>query len=95
MTCAYSGRHVCGTVNCFGMQRATQLIFRSGCLVSVLLLIIGAVLYPRAKWLFAFVLVGIALLAIAALTSKKPTPQEMADLAEGIRKRYLRRVVRR
>ena len=61
----------------------------------MLLLIIGAVLYPRAKWLFAFVLVGIALLAIAALTSKKPTPQEMADLAEGIRKRYLRRVGRR
>ena len=66
------------------MQRETQLLFRSGCLVSVLLPIVGAVLYPRAKWLFAFALVGIALLAIAALTSKKPTPHEMAELAERI-----------
>jgi hypothetical protein len=48
----------------------------------VLAPIIGLVLYPRAKWLFAFVLVGIALILFNILTAKAPTPEELADRAE-------------
>src|SRR5256885_7676923 len=55
---------------------------RSGCLVSVLAPLIGFVLYPKANWLFAFVLVGIALIVLNVLTAKGPTPQELADRAE-------------
>ena len=55
---------------------------RSGCLVSVLALLIGFALYPKANWLFAFVLVGIALIVLNVLTAKGPTPQELADRAE-------------
>ena len=65
-------------------SKATRLIFRAGCLVSVLWPLIAVVIYPRVIWLFGLLLVGIALLAIIALKSKKATPQEMAELAEGI-----------
>ena len=61
-----------------------QLIFRAGCLFSVLGPLIAIVIYPRANWLFGGLLVGIALLAIVALKSKRATPHEMAELAEGI-----------
>jgi len=65
-------------------SKATRLIFRAGCLVPVLWPLIAVVIYPRVIWLFGLLLVGIALLAIIALKSKKATPQEMAELAEGI-----------
>jgi hypothetical protein len=65
-------------------SKATRLTFGAGCLVSVLGPLIAIVIYPRVNWLFGGLLVGIALLAIAALKSKKATPQEMAELAEGI-----------
>ena|SRR6185437_13097852 len=65
-------------------SKATRLISRAGCLVSVLWPLIAVVIYPRVIWLFGLLLVGIALLAIIALKSKKATPQEMAELAEGI-----------
>jgi hypothetical protein len=65
-------------------SKATRLIFRAGCLVSVLGPLIAVVIYPRVNWLFGLLLVGIALLAIIALKSKNATPQEMAELAEGI-----------
>jgi len=64
------------------MKKAGQFMFGSGCLVSVLAPIIGLLLYPRAKWLFAFVLVGIALILLNILTTKALTPQEVADRAE-------------
>lgn len=59
-------------------------MFGSGCLISVLAPIIGLFLYPSAKWLFAFVLVGIALVLLDILTKKPLTPQEVADRAERI-----------
>jgi len=55
---------------------------RSGCLISVLAPLIGFALYPKANWLFAFVLVGIALIVLNVLTAKGPTPQELADRVE-------------
>jgi hypothetical protein len=66
------------------MKQAKQIVFRAGCLVSVLAPVVAIVLYPRAKWLFAFALIGVALLIFGILTAKDPTPQEMADHAERI-----------
>jgi hypothetical protein len=64
------------------MQKASRFIFRSGCLVSVLAPVIGVVVYPKAKGLFGFVLVGIALVVFHIFTAKDPTPQEVADRAD-------------
>jgi hypothetical protein len=66
------------------MKKTGQFLFGSGCLVSVLAPIIGLLLYPRAEWLFAFALVGIALILLNILTTKAPTPQEVADRAESL-----------
>lgn len=44
----------------------------------------GFVLFPRANWLFLLVFLGIALLAFTILTSKDPTPQELAERAEAL-----------
>jgi hypothetical protein len=46
--------------------------------------IIGIVLYPRANWLFAFTLVGIAILLFTILARKDPTAQALADRAEAM-----------
>ena len=43
---------------------------------------VALALYPRANWLFAFVLLGISIILINGLTAKDPTPQEVADRAE-------------
>jgi hypothetical protein len=64
------------------MKKIPQFMFGSGCLVSVLAPVIGFVLYPRANWLFTFVLVGIALILLNILTVKGSTPKELADRAE-------------
>jgi hypothetical protein len=64
------------------MKKVTQIMFGSGCLVSVLAPVIGFVLYPRANWLFAFVLVGLALILLNVLTAKAPTPEDVANRAE-------------
>ena len=42
----------------------------------------AVVLYPRAKWLFAFVLIGIVLLVLLNRFREEPSPQELADDAE-------------
>ena len=39
-------------------------------------------LYPRAKWLFAFVLIGFAVLWLNHRFAKDPTPQALADQIE-------------
>ena len=65
-------------------SKVTQAIFRAGCLVAVLGPLLAVVLYPRVNWLFACLVVGIALLEIAGLKIKDTTPEEMAELAEGI-----------
>lgn len=66
------------------MNPAVQFGVRAGFLVSVLGPILGLVLYPRAKWLFAFALIGLALVVLQILTSKEATPQEIAEQAERI-----------
>lgn len=64
------------------MKKFLQLAFRAGCLVSVIAPIAAVVVYPRAKWLFAFLLLGIVLVFLGAVTRKQPTPTEVADRAE-------------
>ena len=46
--------------------------------------VVAFVLYPRANWLFAFVLVGVAIILFSRFTAKDPTPQEFADRAENL-----------
>ena len=43
---------------------------------------LALVLYPRAKWLFAFVLIGFAILWLNHRFAKDPTPQALADQIE-------------
>lgn len=45
---------------------------------------------PGAKWLFAFVLIGIALILFNILTAKAPTPDELADRAERLLNLHLK-----
>jgi hypothetical protein len=66
------------------MQKATHYSYRSGCLLSVLAPLLGIGLYPRARWLFAFAALGVALIVFAVLKQEDLTPHEVADLAEKI-----------
>ena len=61
---------------------------RSGCLITVLAPLVGVILYPRAKWVFAFALAGLALLIIDSLLLKRvdPAPNVVADDAERLLK---------
>jgi hypothetical protein len=53
-----------------------------GCLTSLLAPLLAILLYPRANWLFAFVLVGIAVLVLNERLAKDPTPEALADEIE-------------
>jgi hypothetical protein len=53
-----------------------------GCLTAVLGPLLGILLYPRANWLFAFVLLGIVVLVLNDRFAKDPTPQALADEIE-------------
>jgi hypothetical protein len=64
------------------MQKATHHAYRFGCLISVLAPLLGVLLYPRARWLFAFVLLGVALVVLEALNQKDTTPHEIGALAD-------------
>lgn len=54
----------------------------TGCIVAIAAPVAGFALYPKANWLFVFVLLGIAMVALVMLTRKDPTPQEVAERAE-------------
>jgi hypothetical protein len=65
------------------MNKLLQPVFRVGCLASLVVApIVAIVVYPRANWLFAFLFLGIALFAFGIITRKQPTPAELADLAQ-------------
>ena len=53
-----------------------------GCLSAVAGPLLAVILYPRANWLFAFVLVGIAIIVLNGLLAKDPNPVDIADHAE-------------
>ena len=51
-------------------------------MTAVLAPLLAILLYPRANWLFAFVLLGIAILVLNERLSKDPKPQALADEIE-------------
>ena len=61
------------------MKKAAKFGVGLGCLTSIVALLLAALLYPRAKWLFALVLIGFAALVLNGLFAKDPTPQALAD----------------
>ncbi|MGB0043616.1 MAG: hypothetical protein WBP91_10615, partial [Terriglobales bacterium] len=64
------------------MKKAAKFASGLGCLVSVIAPLLAILLYPRANWLFAFMLIGVAVVAFNALWAKDPTPQDLADEIE-------------
>jgi hypothetical protein len=51
----------------------------SGCLLSIAGPLLAIFIYPHAKWLFAFVLFGVAVLVFSRFLSRDPTSMELAD----------------
>jgi hypothetical protein len=64
------------------MKKAVRVVFRLGCLISVLGPILAVVFYPRAKWLFALVFLGLLILWLDRRLTKDPTPTALADQIE-------------
>jgi hypothetical protein len=64
------------------MIKAAKFASGLGCLTAILAPLLAILLYPRANWLFAFVLVGIAVLILNDRLAKDPTPQALADEIE-------------
>jgi hypothetical protein len=65
-------------------MKVKRIFFGGSCLISILAPIIALILYPRANWLFALMVVGVAVFIVAHLTSKDPAPQQVANVAEGL-----------
>jgi hypothetical protein len=64
------------------MIKAAKLASGLGCLTLFLAPLLAILFYPRANWLFAFVLVGIAVLVLNDRLAKDPTPEALADEIE-------------
>jgi hypothetical protein len=64
------------------MIKPQQFASGLGCLTSLVAPLLAILLYPRANWLFAFVVLGIGVLVLNARLSKDPTPQALADEIE-------------
>jgi len=64
------------------MRKAVKVLSGLGCLVSVAAPVIAALAYPNVNWLFAFVLVGVLVLALNIVFAEDPTPQDLADEIE-------------
>ena len=66
------------------MKRKRKVISGVGCLSSVLGPLLALLLYPRAKWLFAFILIGFAVLWLNHRSAEDPKPQDLADQIENL-----------
>ena len=66
------------------MGRLPKALFRMGCLASLAAPVIGFVICPKAKWLFAFPLLGVALVVLEVMTRKESIPSDVADRADRI-----------
>jgi len=64
------------------MRTAVKMASRLGCLISVLAPVVAIIVYPRAKWLFALILLGVVILWLDRRLAKDPTPTAMADQIE-------------
>jgi hypothetical protein len=61
------------------MRKAAKFGAGLGCLISIVAPLLAALIYPRAKWLLAGVLIGAAVLILNGLFAKDPTPQALAE----------------
>jgi hypothetical protein len=66
------------------MNTLVKLASNLGCLLSVVGPLVGLLLYPRARWLFAFAIIGIAVLVLNSMFRKDPSPLDVADHAQGL-----------
>jgi hypothetical protein len=66
------------------MKKVVKLASGFGCLISVIGPILALITYPRAKWLFAFILIGFAVLWLNRRFANDPTPQALADQIENL-----------
>jgi hypothetical protein len=66
------------------MKKVFKLASGVGCLISVIGPILALVTYPRAKWLFAFALIGFAVLWLNRRFANDPTAQALADQIENL-----------
>ena len=66
------------------MKRVVKFASGFGCLMSVAGPLLALVLYPRVKWLFAFILIGFAVIWLNRRLAKDPTPQALADQIENL-----------
>ena len=64
------------------MDKVRKLVSGAGCASALLAPLLAVILYPRAKWLFAFVLVGVAVLVFNRLLAKDPAPDALAEQIE-------------
>jgi hypothetical protein len=64
------------------IKKALKLVANLGCLISIAAPFAAIILYPKAKWLFALVLIGVAILVLDRVLAKDPTPTALADEIE-------------
>jgi hypothetical protein len=64
------------------MNAGFKMASRLGCLVGILGPVAAALLYPRARWLFGFFLIGVAVVILNVLFRKQPLPDSVADHAQ-------------
>jgi hypothetical protein len=65
-------------------EKILKFVTGLGCLVSIAGPLLAIILYPRAEWLFAFVLVGMASLILRDRFRKDPTPTVLAYQIENL-----------
>ena len=68
------------------MKRGVKFAASLGCVVSVAGPVGALILYPKAKWLFSLVLIGLLVLWLNHLLAEDRTPRALADQIEGLLK---------
>ena len=61
------------------MDKPAKIVFRSGCITVLVALVSAVIMYPRARWFLALILIGIILIVLSTCFAKGPTPQEVAN----------------
>ena len=61
------------------IPRYIKFLSGSGCLLSIVGPVVAVFAYPHAKWLFAFGLLGVAVIVFSRFLSRDPNPTELAD----------------
>jgi hypothetical protein len=64
------------------VEKFAKVAANFGCLISLLGPLLALLMYPRAKWLFAFVLIGLVVLVLNRRLVKDPAPEALANEIE-------------